>query len=74
MVIFVSKKQALFIEENGKMENQMVGEKIIILIVVTIKDLLLMEFLMVQEDSLWKMVIFMKDKLNLEEPMETVIS
>lgn len=74
MVIFVSKKQVLFIEENGKMENQMVGEKIIILIVVTIKDLLLMEFLMVQEDSLWKMVIFMKDKLNLEEPMETVIS
>ncbi len=52
----------------------MVGEKIIILIVVTIKDLLLMEFLMVQEDSSWKMVIFMKDKLNLEELMETVIS
>ena len=58
---------------NLRMENQMVGEKIIIQLVVIMKDLLLMEFPMVLEDSSWKMEIFIKEKLNLAGPMETVI-
>lgn len=52
------------------MVNHMDGERIFIQMEDTIKDLLLMVSHMDQADLLWKMVIFIRDKLNLEELME----
>jgi hypothetical protein len=52
------------------MVNLMDGERIFIQMVDIIKDLLLMVFHMDQVDLLWKMGIFIKEKLSLVELME----
>lgn len=73
MDISCSKKQVLFIEENGRMETPTVGDRTSIPAEVIMKAHLQILFPTVLVVSSWKMVIFMKVKSILDGQMDTVI-